>query len=183
MKPLQLLVLTATFLVAHTAAAARPNYTYLGAAYATDRLDADCDRDGLFVEGSLVVNELSFVRVKHSDLTSDTWCGSTSTAIGAGVRSDVGGSSSIYATASMVRRDFGRNAELGLAADLGVRSFVAYGLEVTGFLGYEAIDDFEVTRFGGGVNYWVSQTISITAAVTFDDDEGEEAQLGLRYNF
>lgn len=183
MKTLQLLTLSATFLSAPFALAARPNYTYLGAAYAFDQLDAGCDRDGLLLEGSLVINELSFVRVEHTDVTSDTWCGSTSTSIGGGVRSDVGGSSSVYASAAVVRRDYGRNARLGLGADFGVRTLLAYGLEATGFVGYEAIASTEVTRFGGGVNYWVTPFVSVTAAVTFNDNQDEEARVGLRYTF
>lgn len=183
MKLLQLCVFVLVFAFAQLAGAARPNYTYLGLAYTYDRLDPNCKQDGVFLEGSLVVSELSFIRVQHTDVTSNSWCGSTTTSVAGGVRSDVGGSSSVYATAALVRRDYGVDAELGIAVDAGVRSVIMPNLEATGFVGYEAIDDFETTYFGGGVNYWLSRRITLTGAVTLNDSDDEGLKLGLRYNF
>lgn len=183
MRLLQFFLLTVVVLPAHAAFAARPNYTYLGLGYAYDHLDGGCEQDGVSLEGSLVIDELSYIRLNHIDVTSSSWCGSTTSSVAGGVRSDVGGSSSVYATAAISRRDYGYETDLGLAVDTGFRSMVLPGVEVGAFIGYEIVDSREVTYFGGGVNYWLSRSISVTAAVTVNDNDDEGARVSLRYNF
>src|SRR5690606_14394890 len=69
--------------------ASRPNYNYFGAGYARQHLDLGCEQDGLFLEGSLTLNELVYFHASHTDLTSNSWCGSTSTALSLGLRADI----------------------------------------------------------------------------------------------
>lgn len=182
MRLLPSFLLTLVCFSSSSAFADRPNYTYLGLGYAYDRLDRDCEQDGLSLEGSLVINELSFVRVNHTDVTSSSWCGSTTSSFAGGVRSDIGGSSSVYATAALVHRDYGNNSETGLGADAGIRSIIVPGLEVDGFVGYEVIDDIEITYFGGGLNYWISRDFSLTATATVNDNNDKGIRVGLRFN-
>lgn len=183
MRLLQLFLIVVALFSVRATYAERPNYTYVGIGYAYDHLDGGCEQDGPFLEGSLTVNELSFVRIQHTDVTSSSWCGSTSTSFGGGVRSDIGGSSSIYATAALVHRDYGNNSETGIGADAGVRSIIMPGIEATGFVGYESIDNIEITYFGGGLNYWLSRDITLSGVVTVNDNDDEGIKVGLRFNF
>lgn len=183
MKLIQLSISVVALFCAQTSLAARPNYTYLGAGYVYDRLNGGCEQDGLFLEGSLVINELSFVRIEHTDVTSSSWCGSTTTSVGGGVRGDIGGSSSVYAAAALVHRDYGVVSETGVGVDAGVRSLVRPELEARGLVGYEALGDIETTYFGAGVDYWLSPFITLNAAITFNDHEDAGIKAGLRYNF
>jgi hypothetical protein len=187
MKLLQFFLVTATLFAAQIALAARPNYTYAGLGFAYDYLDddliGDCEQDGPFVEGSVVLNELTYFTLEHTDVPSSSFCGSTSTALGAGVRADVGGASSVNASLSMIRRDYGNDTDIGFDVDIGLRSFVASGVEAQGILGYEDIGPNEQVYVGAGVNYYLTRRFSVNSILTINDQDDKGIKLGLRFNF
>ena len=183
MKCLQFFLFAFGLACTHATFAARPNYTYLGLGYAFDKLDGGCDQDGLYLEGSLVLSELTFIQLHHTDVTSSSWCGSTTTSFSGGVRSDIGGSSSLYGTASLLHRDYGNNSDTGAGVNIGLRSLILFELEVNGLLGYESIDGYEVSYIGAGINYWLSQAFSLSAGMTLNDEDDKGVTVGLRYNF
>ena len=169
--------------------AARPNFNYLGAGYAWQQVEGedfnlrDCDADGLYLEGSITLNEIVYFHGQHADITSNNWCGSTSTALSLGIRGDLSPSAAFYGMATMINRDYGRDSDAGFGAALGARGFVSPGLEARGFVAYEAIDDMRQTIFGGGVNYWFSRAFSLTGELAVSDEENQSINLGLRFNF
>lgn len=183
MKLLSFFLVAATLSLAHTASASRPNYTYLGAGYAHERVDGGCRHDGLFIEGSLVLDELWFMQLKHADLTSSSWCGMTNSAVSGGLRSNIGGSSSVYATGALLYRDYGFHSEFGVDLQTGLRSRISPEIEAIAFIGYESVDSFEATYVGGGVNYWLSRELSIMTNLVANDDKGTGVTVAIRYNF
>lgn len=168
---------------AHTASASRPDYTYLGLGYAYERVDGGCRHDGLSLEGSLVLDELWFMQLQHTDVTSSSWCGSTTSSVAGGVRSNVGGSSSVYATGALLYRDYGFHSDFGIDTRAGVRSIVSPGFEASAFVGYKSVGGFETTFLGGGVNYWLSREMSVTTDLVFNDKNEKGINVGLRYTF
>jgi hypothetical protein len=183
MKMLQGVLALVAVLTTPFALAARPNYTSVGLGYSYEHLDGGCGQDGPFVEASMVLNELYYLHLNHTDLDSDAQCGSISSALGVGIYGDIGASSSLYASLSGVRRDLGQDADLGVGVDLGLRSILNSGIEVLGLVGYEHIDRVETSYFGLGVNYWLSQSFSLSGSVKINDVHDEGLSIGLRYNF
>jgi hypothetical protein len=163
--------------------AARPNYNYFGIGYARQHLDINCDQDGLFLEGSVTLNEIAYFHAQHTDVTSNRGCGSTSTALSLGLRADIGRQSGIYGLATMINRDYGPDSDAGFGGTLGMRGFVSPGFEARGFVTYEAIDDLRETYFGVGMNYWFSRAFSLNAEAAASDEDNESFAVGLRFNF
>ncbi|MBC6904674.1 hypothetical protein DWB84_04230 [Saccharophagus sp. K07] len=179
-------IFAAILLVATTIApalAARPNYNYIGAGYARQHLDLDCEQDGLFLEASFTLNELIYFHGSHTDLTSSSWCGSTSTALSLGVRADIGRQSSLYGMATMINRDYGPDSDAGFGGTIGARGFVSPGFEARAFITYESIDEIRETIYGVGMNLWFSRAFSLNAEVATSDDSNESFAVGLRFNF
>lgn len=178
-----LLVVLLSVAVSAPAWAVRPNFTYLGAGYARQQLEAGCDQDGLYLEGSLALNELVYTQLQHVDLTSNSWCGSTTTALSLGLRAATSRSSAIYGLATMINRDYGPDSDAGAGATLGARGFLTPGLELRGFVTYESIDDLHETLFGLGLNFWFSRAFSLSGDISTSDEQNEAVSLGLRFNF
>lgn len=173
-------------LLSSTAAvASRPDFTYLGAGYIRQHLsaDVDCDQDGLYLEGSMAFNEFLYTQVRHVDVTSDSWCGSTTSSASFGARLEVGMASALYGHGTVLYRDYGRKTRFGLGVMGGFRSILEQGLEVSVFLGHEAMGEAEQTYFGGGLDYWVGSGLSINGTMAINDQSSEILTLGLRYNF
>lgn len=171
------------------ALAARPNFNYLGAGYARQQLDGEqfdvrsCSADGLFLDGSITLNEIVYFHGQHVDVTSDSWCGSTSTALSLGLRADLSRESAIYAMATMINRDYGPDSDAGFGATVGARGFIAPGWELRGFITYEGIDELRETFAGVGFNFWFSRAFSLTGEAATSDEENESFNVGLRFNF
>lgn len=163
--------------------AARPNYNYLGAGYARQHLDIDCEQDGIYIEGSLALNEIAFFHGQHTDLTGNKGCGSTSTSLSLGLRADVGRESGIYLLATMINRDYGPDSDAGFGGTLGARGYFSPGVEGRAFVTHESIDDLSETIFGMGLNYWFSRAFSLNAEIATSNESNESFALGLRFNF
>lgn len=183
MLPRCFVVVLLAIICAVPAYAARPNYNYLGAGYARQHLEFNCNQDGLFLEASLTLNEIAYFHAQHTDLTSNRGCGATSTALSLGLRADIGRQSGIYALATMINRDYGHDSDAGFGGTFGVRGFASPGLEARGFVSYESIDGWRETYFGVGMNYWFSRAFSLNAEVAVSDEDTESFAVGLRFNF
>lgn len=172
-------------LSATPAAASRPDFTYLGAGYIRQHLsaDVDCDQDGLYLEGSMAFNEFLYAQVRHVDVTSDSWCGSTTSAVSFGARLEVGMASALYGQGTVLYRDYGRKTSFGLGMLGGFRSILEQGLEVSVFVGHESVGAAEQTYFGGGLDYWFGGGLSINGTMAINDQSSEILTLGLRYSF
>lgn len=171
------------FALSAPAWAVRPNFNYLGAGYARQQLDVGCDQDGLYLEGSLATNEVIYVHGHHMDVTSDSFCGSTSTAVSLGFRAGMSSTSVLYGQATMINRDYGPDSDAGFGATLGARGILAPATELRGFVTYEAIDDIRETIIGVGLNFWFSRAFSLSGDISTSDENNEAVSLGLRFNF
>lgn len=167
------------------AAASRPDFTYLGAGYNRQHLsaDVDCDQDGLYLEASMAFNEFIYAQARHVDVTSDSWCGSTSSFASFGARLELGAASALYGHGTVLYRDYGRRTDFGLGMMGGFRMLLEQGLEVGVFLGLESVGAADQTYFGGGLDYWVGNGLSINGTMAINDHGSETLTVGLRYNF
>jgi hypothetical protein len=179
----RLSVVVLLFVVSAPAWAVQPNFNYLGLGYARQQLEAGCDQDGLFLEGSFALNEVVYAHAHHVDVTSDSWCGSTSTALSLGFRADMSSSSVLYGLATMINRDYGPDSDAGFGATLGARGFIAPAMELRGFISYETIDAIHETIVGVGLNFWFSRAFSLNGDISTSDENNEAVSLGLRFNF
>jgi len=179
----RLLVVVLCFGVTAPAWAVRPNFNYLGAGYARQQLDVGCDQDGLYLEANMALNEIVYANAHHLDVTSDSFCGVTSTALSLGFRADMSRSSVLYGQATMINRDYGPDSDAGFGATLGARGIVAPAMELRGFVTYEAIDDIRETIMGIGLNFWFSRAFSLNGDISTSDENNEAVSLGLRFNF
>lgn len=179
----RLMVVSFVLMISVPAWAVRPNFNYLGAGYARQQLDAGCDQDGLYLEASMALNEIVYANAHHVDVTSNSWCGSTSTALSLGFRADMSGASVLYGHATMINRDYGPDSDAGFGATLGARGIVAPAMELRGFVTYEAIDDIRETIMGIGLNFWFSRAFSLNGDISTSDENNEAVSLGLRFNF
>jgi hypothetical protein len=176
-------IVVLSILVSAPAWASRPTFNYLGAGYTRQHLDAGCRQDGLYLEGSLALNEVAFVQANHVDVTSDNGCGSTTTSLTLGIRGNVSNLSVIYLAGTMINRDYGPDSDAGFGATLGFRSTVAPGTELRGFVTYEAVDDWRETFFGIGLNRWFARAFSLSADISTSDEDTNAFSVGLRFNF
>lgn len=164
--------------------AARPNYNYIGAGYARQHLDINnCEQDGLYIEGSLALNEIAYFHGQHTDLTSNRGCGSTSTALSIGMRAHIGRESGVYLLATMINRDYGPDSDAGFGGTVGARGYLSPGVEGRVFVTHESIDEMRETIFGLGLNYWFSRAVSFNAEISSSDEDNESFAVGLRFNF
>ena len=185
MKFLSTFFLLVIVSASQTALAARPTYNFLGLGYIRQDLHAgnDCVQDGLYLEGSLAMDEHFFVAARHVDVTSDEWhCGSTTTRISGGFKADVGRASSFYSFATGMIHDSGNDTDPGLGMEMGLRSFWQRGLESQFFIGYEVVDDFDESYIGAGLNYWFARHWSLNAQATFTNEDTTGLSLGIRFN-
>lgn len=166
--------------------AARPAYTFAGLAYVQDRFTSgnECTQDGVLIEGSLVLNELFFVRGRHVDVTSDDdWCGSTTTSVSSGFHSTVGMSSSLYGLATILIQDSGNDTDPGVGLETGVRTMFRGGIEGKVFIGYEIIDDLDESYLGVGFNKGLSRRWSLFGDLSTSNEDKTGISLGFRFNF
>ena len=164
----------------------RPNWNYVGGGYTWQRLDVgalgDCKQDGLYFEGSLLINEQIFVQADVSDVNGD-FCGSTNYAVGAGITADYGSASVIYGVGQLIMRDYGGDSDPGVGINGGIRTMVRQGFELNAFAGFEKVDEADQLFIGGGINYWITPEISLTGAININDEGSEGFSFGGRYNF
>lgn len=161
----------------------RPNFNYAGIGYTWDDLEEfDCEQDGLYVEGSIMVNEQMFLQGQYSDVDGNNGCGSQLGRVGAGIRADFGANSALYGIFSLVHLDYGQDADPGFGLNVGIRSIVAPGVELRGYLAHDDVDEYDQTYLGAGVNYWLSREFSLTGEATVSDDT-QGISAGIRLNF
>lgn len=166
----------------------RPNFNYVGGGYGWQDLEFEnggsCEQDGLYIEGSLLMNEQLFVQANLADYSGDG-CGSTTSALGIGIRADYGSSSSLYGVLQGLIRKFDdvNDSDPGVGLSGGIRTMVRTGLEGSGFAGFEAVDGDNQLYIGAGLNYWVSPEVSLKGNVTLDDEGSTGFSIGARYNF
>lgn len=165
--------------------AARPNYNYLGLGYVRHEISTgnSCVQDGIALEGSLVMNEHFYVAAEHIDVTSDEWCGSTTTKLSGGFRSNVGVNSSVYSVATVLAQDSGNDTDPGLGLELGVRTALRSGVEAQFFIGYDLIDNFDESYIGAGFNYWIARRFSLLGQAELTNEDTSRLSLGFRFNF
>lgn len=188
MKLLHVALVFALAASASTVFAARPGYTYAGVGYVKQDLDIDyapdCTQDGLFLEGSLAFDGQLFGHLRHVDVTSDSGrCGSTSTSISAGFRNNYGNSSSVYAMASLVNRDYGPDSDAGLGISLGIRTMYQPDVELGFSVGYESIDDYSQLYIDGSARYMIVPQFGLSIDLGINEDGNTSMGVGGRYYF
>jgi len=163
----------------------RPGYTYVGGGIAMHELDdgGGCSQDGIYLEGSLGLDGQLFVQGQHVDVTSNSWCGSTTTTLSAGLRNDYGNHATMYVIGSVLNRDYGPDSDAGLGFAAGVRAMISRGVEAGGALSYETLDGSDQLYLTGSLNYWLSKDFSAKAELSTADNGNFGFGLGIRYNF
>ncbi len=180
-----LAVILSTVLVSADVMAARPTYSYLGLNYARHEFSSgnSCVQDGVELNGSLVMNEHTFIALRHVDVTSNEWCGSTTTRLSGGFRGDVGARSSLYSIASVMARDTGNDTDPGVGLELGLRTVWESGVESKIFMGYDLVDDDDESFIGIGINYGLSRRLSLVADLAATNENATQMIAGIRFNF
>lgn len=177
-------VALATGLSVSAGAQAAPgiSYNYAGLQYVDQDLDdANCDQDGLRVNGSLELNS-DFFAVGYISDVSGGRCGSEAVGVGIGYRTVFGADSSIYGTLSgeHISPD-GSGSDTGLVAAIGLRGFVQNNLEARVELSHHTVYDGN-TVLGGGVSYYFAPQFAVTGDVGLGSEVSELA-VGVRMNF
>ncbi len=178
-------VMMSAALVSTDVMAARPTYSYLGLNYARHAFSSgnSCVQDGIELNGSLVMNEHTFIALRHVDVTSDEWCGSTTTRLSGGFRGDMGVRSSLYSIASVMARDSGNDTDPGVGLELGLRTVWESGVESKIFMGYDLVDDEDESYIGIGINYGLSRRLSLVADLAATNENATQMVAGIRFNF
>lgn len=158
------------------------SYNYAGLQYVDQDLDdANCDQDGLRLNGSLELSS-DFFAVGYISDVSGGRCGSEALGVGIGYRTLFGADSSIYGTLSAehISPD-GSGSDTGLVAAIGLRGFVLNNLEAKVELSHHTVYDGN-TVLGGGVAYWFAPQFAVTGDVGLGSEVSEVA-VGVRMNF
>lgn len=169
------------------ALADRPGYNFVDAGYLRHRLDSGCVQDGLELGGSLEVSDRTFLQGRFSDVGSNrdgkNSCASSLLQLGAGINGDFSEQASFYGSLSGVRFDpnIGRS-KLGWAAEAGLRTYLAPGIEVHAALGLVEASPLSETYIKVGGVYWF-EVFAVYFDVSNSNDDTASFAMGARFTF
>lgn len=159
------------------------NYNYVGIQYFNqDFDDADCDQDGLDINGSMAINRDFFVRGSYSDADGNRGCGAKALNFGVGYRWAFRGDSDIYALVGFedISPDHGDDDD-GLILAGGIRTLLTSQLEGKVELAHHTAYDGD-NEIRGGLVYSFDSNLAVTGDVSLGSDQTAFG-VGIRYNF
>ena len=170
-----------------TAMAQRPDYNFFDFGYLRHRLDTGCLQDGFEIGGSLELTDRTFVQGRYSDVGSSRSgkysCASNLLQVGAGLNGDLTEEASFYGTLSGVHfSPHVGDAEWGWAAEAGLRTYLAPGIEVHAALGLVEAKPLSETYLKVRGVYWFD-VVGVYFDVSNSTDDTATFALGARFTF
>ncbi len=182
MKILKVAVLLGLSVLASTAMAARPGYTYVSGGFTTQNLSDFCTQDGVWLDGSLSLDGQIFFQAGHADVEGSR-CGSTRTHFSVGVRNDYGRSSSAFAKAALIFQRNNGDTDPGVSVTGGLRTMFSNQLELNISLTAEIMDDNDQNYITAGTRYILGRSVSVLGDLSLNDEGDTGLNVGVRFSF
>lgn len=190
MKRAAALILLVSMLISGVSLAGDVSYTYVRLNYVNTELDigpVDVDGDGLELDGSFAVTPNAFVFGSYSDVEFDFDVDASQLDVGGGYRHAVRPRIDLVGRVGYTRMDVSSSGfdadDDGLMFSGGVRSRMTDRIEGRAALNYRMMDESDNnTEFEFGGDYYVTDQISVAAALCLGDD-ATTWSFGGRYSF
>ena len=162
------------------------DYSFVGAGYTSAKVTGDTG-DGFGVGGSAALSDSWHIFAGYESLGFDFDTDISSLSIGAGFNTPISESIDVVAQVAYLSVDvdtpLGSASESGYGIGVGLRAWVSERVELNGSITYADLGDgADDTSCGAGVQFYVTEQVSIGLGLGYADDV-DTYTLGARFYF